>query len=71
MVTNITRFEVLDETGEAYSRTSVRVRLEYLDDGRLLRVHVTEIAPQDLPQVRRNPIADATAFARRYGGQVA
>lgn len=39
------RFEVIDETGRAYSRWGVDIELHYQDDGRTLKVFVTESAP--------------------------
>jgi hypothetical protein len=37
---NVTRFEVIDETGRAYVRRQVEIELNYQDDGRTLKVFV-------------------------------
>ena len=37
---NVTRFEVIDETGRAYVRHGVIIELSYQDDGRTLKVFV-------------------------------
>lgn len=38
----VTRFEVIDETGRAYIRYSVDVKVSLQDDGRTLKVFVQE-----------------------------
>lgn len=39
---NVTRFEVIDQTGRAYVRYGVEIELSYQDDGRTLKVFVRE-----------------------------
>lgn len=57
-VTNyrLTRLEVIDESGRAYSRHGVSLTLSYQDDGRTLKVFVAKTAgpenPWGAPQVR-------------------
>jgi hypothetical protein len=36
----VTRFEVIDEQGRAYTRHGVDVRLSFQDDGRTLKVFI-------------------------------
>lgn len=40
----VTRFEVIAENGRVYTRYGVHIRLSYQDDGRTLKVFVTERA---------------------------
>ncbi len=42
-VKKVTRFEVIDETGRAYSRRNVSVELSLQDDKRTLKVFITNI----------------------------
>lgn len=47
----VDRFEVIDDTGRAYVKGSiygspVKVELSYQDDGRTLKVFVTELQPK-------------------------
>ena len=44
---NLTRIEVIDETGRAYVRRGVSVTLSYQDDGRTLKVFVKERAKKN------------------------
>jgi hypothetical protein len=37
---NVTRFEVIDESGRSYVRYGVEIELSYQDDGRTLKVFV-------------------------------
>jgi hypothetical protein len=37
---NVTRFEVIDQSGRAYVRHDVEIELSYQDDGRTLKVFV-------------------------------
>jgi hypothetical protein len=43
----VDRIEVIDETGWAYVRTPVSIRLDFQDDGRTLTVFVTPKEPGD------------------------
>ncbi len=43
--THLTRFEVIDESGRAFSRWDCHVELSYQDDGRTLKVFVGAAAP--------------------------
>lgn len=38
----VTRFEVIDEYGRSYSRWNTKIKLDYQDDGRTLKVFVEE-----------------------------
>ena len=44
---NLTRIEVIDETGRAYVRRAVSVTLSYQDDGRTLKLFVKERAKKN------------------------
>lgn len=41
----VTRLEVIDETGRAYVREGVGIRLAWQDDDRTLKVFVRELPP--------------------------
>lgn len=41
------RIEVIDETGQAYVRTPVSIRLDYQDDERTLKIFVAPKEPGD------------------------
>ena len=42
-VEEVTRFEVIDDTGRAYTSRGVSVKLSYQDDGRTLKVFVNKL----------------------------
>lgn len=39
---NVTRFEVIDKTGRAYTKRGVQVELSLQDEGRTLKVFIYE-----------------------------
>jgi len=43
----VTRFEVIDENGRAYTEHYCNVELSYQDDGRTLKVFVKQLNKQD------------------------
>jgi hypothetical protein len=43
----LTRFEVIDENGRAYTEYSCKVELSYQDDGRTLKVFIKQLNKQD------------------------
>jgi hypothetical protein len=43
----VTRFEVIDENGRAYTRPYCKVELSYQDDGRTLKVFINSLNKQD------------------------
>ena len=43
----ITRFEVIDENGRAYTTKDCKIELSYQDDGRTLKVFIKSLNKQD------------------------
>ena len=43
----VTRFEVIDEKGRAYTKHNCKIELSYQDDGRTLKVFVNSLNKQD------------------------
>jgi hypothetical protein len=43
----VTRFEVIDENGRAYTQRDCKVELSYQDDGRTLKVFIKPLNKQD------------------------
>jgi hypothetical protein len=43
----VTRFEVIDENGRAYTKHNCKVELSYQDDGRTLKVFIKSLNKQD------------------------
>lgn len=43
----LTRFEVIDENGRAYTQRDCNVELSYQDDGRTLKVFIKPLKKQD------------------------
>ena len=43
----VTRFEVIDENGRAYTTKDCKVELSYQDDGRTLKVFIKPLDKQD------------------------
>ena len=43
----VTRFEVIDENGRAYTEHYCNVELSYQDDGRILKVFIKRLNKQD------------------------
>lgn len=43
----VTRFEVIDENGRAYTKHNSNVELSYQDDGRTLKVFINSLNKQD------------------------
>ena len=43
----LTRFEVIDENGRAYTKRDCNVELSYQDDGRTLKVFIKPLNKQD------------------------
>ena len=43
----VTRFEVIDENGRAYTQRHCKVELSYQDDGRTLKVFIKPLNKQD------------------------
>ena len=43
----VTRFEVIDENGRAYTQKDCKVELSYQDDGRTLKVFINSLNKQD------------------------
>ena len=43
----VTRFEVIDENGRAYTEHYCKVELSYQDDGRTLKVFIKSLNKQD------------------------
>ena len=43
----VTRFEVIDENGRAYTEHYCKVELSYQDDGRTLKVFINSLNKQD------------------------
>ena len=43
----VTRFEVIDENGRAYTNQNCKVELSYQDDGRTLKVFIKPLDKQD------------------------
>jgi len=46
-ISKITRFEVIDENGRAYTQRNCKVELSYQDDGRTLKVFIKPLNKQD------------------------
>lgn len=40
---NVDRFEVIDDTGRAYTKHNISVKLDYQDDGKTLKVFVEQL----------------------------
>ena len=51
----VTRFEVIDEGGRAYTRWGVKIDLSYQDDGRTLKVFVKPDASQSASTPETHP----------------
>ena len=43
----VTRFEVIDENGRAYTKHNCKIELSYQDDGRTLKVFIKPLNKQD------------------------
>lgn len=46
-ISKITRFEVIDENGRAYTKHNCKIELSYQDDGRTLKVFIKPLNKQD------------------------
>jgi predicted secreted Zn-dependent protease len=46
-ISKVTRFEVIDEHGRAYTQKDCKVELSYQDDGRTLKVFINSLNKQD------------------------
>lgn len=75
MVTNVSCLEVVDKTGTVYARHDVRVRLEYEDSGRTLKVYVEDREDAGMEdyfrQAGRTVRAALLAYERRNPPRVA
>jgi hypothetical protein len=69
---DVTRFEVIDETGRALARYGVHVELHYQDNGRTLKVFLGKrehpLAESDVRRAVADGLSKAIASVRDHRG---